>query len=70
MENKKSMKIRSIISCVILAMFFFVYNISFFLFFGYTIYLTKIGNIVALNYGVSYWSSYAFVILAFIIVEI
>lgn len=70
MENKKSMKIRSIISCVVLAMFFMVYNISFFLFFGYTIYLTKIGEIFPLNYGVSYWSSYAFVILAFVVVGV
>ncbi len=64
--NNKGMKIRGIISIAVLALFFFVYNISVFVVNGY---FTFGDNFKYYN-GVSFWSSYAFVLLAFGVVGI
>lgn len=64
--NNKGMKIRGIISIAVLALFFFVYNISVFVVNGYFTF----GDRFKYYNGVSFWSSYAFVLLAFGVVGI
>ena len=57
--NKKGMGLRSIISMIVLAMFFFAYNVSLFVVYGFLRY-----NYLAYS-GIAFWASYAFVVIAF-----
>ncbi len=59
MENKKTMRIRGIVSISVLAMIFIVYNICLFVIDGF---VTGFYN------GPCFWTSYAMMILAFIVV--
>jgi hypothetical protein len=56
------MVIRSIISAIVLGMFFVAYNASFF--------IIKFGFIPYVRNGACFWSSYAFMVLAFIVAGI
>ncbi len=56
MENKKSMRVRGIISIVVLTMFFFLYNICLFVINGF---------LTGLNNGACFWTSYAMMLMSF-----
>lgn len=56
MENKKTMRIRGLISIAVLAMFFFLYNICLFVINGF---------LTGLNNGACFWTSYAMMIMSF-----
>ncbi len=62
--NKKGMGLRSIISMVVLAMFFFAYNVSLFVIYGFLRYYNIVFG------GMAFWASYAFVVIAFGVVGI
>ncbi len=61
MENKKTMRIRGIISIAVLAMFFFLYNICLFVINGF---------LTGLNNGIGFWISYIMMIMSFGIVGV